>query len=243
MSSLTPARARIPAWLADWLYVPTVTPLLRWLIAHHTVPYGQPWRTACPRCGTSLWPGACRPTGRCARCAAPCGPPPFLVEAVVLATAGALLASGIHGWPLAAHTAWAAGAVTLAFTDAAVRRLPHRVTAATSIAFLALLLPAQDATAWLRAVAAGLALTAFLGAIALAAPRDLGLGDVTVAFPVGALLGWHSWPTLAAGTLLGLAAASAAAIAGRLTRRTPAGAHLPLGPYLLAGGFLAAVVS
>ncbi|MGH8432722.1 MAG: prepilin peptidase, partial [Solimonas sp.] len=116
------------------------------------------------------------------------------------------------------------------------------VTAATSIAFLTLLLPDQNATVWLRAVLAGLALTAFLGAIAVAAPRDLGLGDVTVAFPVGALLGWHSWTALAVGTLLGLAAASAA-VTARLTSRAPAGGQVPLGPYLLAGGFLVAVAS
>ena len=115
---------------------------------------------------------------------------------------------GLRGWPLAAHAAWAAGAATLTFIDIGVRRLPHRITATTAIAFLTLLLPSQQATDWLRAVLAGLALAAFFGAIATVAPRDLGLGDVTVAFPVGALLGWHSWTALAAGTLLGLAAAS-----------------------------------
>jgi leader peptidase (prepilin peptidase)/N-methyltransferase len=239
----SPARTLAPAWLTDWLHVLAVTPLLRWLIAHHTVPNGQPWRTTCEGCGNPLWPAACRPTGRCGGCRARCGPPPYLVEAVALTAAATLAASAARGWPLAAHAAWAAGAVTLAFTDIAVRRLPHRVTAATSIAFLTLLLPVQDATGWLRAAAAGLALTAFLGAIALAAPRDLGLGDVTVAFPVGAILGWHSWPALAAGSLLGLAAASVVAIGARLAHRAPPDAHLPLGPYLLAGGFLAAVVS
>jgi leader peptidase (prepilin peptidase)/N-methyltransferase len=239
----SPARTLASSRLTDWLYVLAVTPLLRWAIAHHTVPTGQSWRTTCQQCDTALWPAACRPTGRCGNRQTWCGAPPFLVEAVAVGTVAALALSPLRGWPLAAHTAWAGGAVTLAFTDLAVRRLPHRVVAATSIAFLTLLLPAQDATAWLRAVLAGLALTAFIGAIALVAPRDLGLGDVSVAFPVGALLGWRGWLALAAGTLLGLAAASVAAIAGRLTRRAPAGTHLPLGPYLLAGGFLVAVVS
>jgi leader peptidase (prepilin peptidase)/N-methyltransferase len=165
----------------------------------------------------------------------------LLVEAVVLAAAFWLAIGGVRGWPLAAHAVWAAGAIVLAFVDAAVHRLPHRVVASTSIGFLVLLLPDTDWAAWLRSVLAGLALAAFFGAIAVAAPGQLGLGDVAVAVPVGALLGWHSWATFAAGVLLGLAAASAAAITARLSRIAARGAHLPLGPYLLVAAFVATV--
>jgi leader peptidase (prepilin peptidase)/N-methyltransferase len=237
----SPSRTLGAAWLTDWLHALAVTPMLRWLILNHTVPSGRTWRTVCEHCRTPLWPGACRPTGRCGNCRTRLGAPPYLVEALALAAGTILVVSGLRGWPLAAHAAWAAGAAILAFIDIGVRRLPHRVTAANTIAFLTLLLPSQQATDWLRAVLAGLALTAFFGAIAAVAPRDLGLGDVTVAFPVGALLGWHSWLALAAGTLLGLAAASAVAATARLTRRALASGQLPLGPYLLAGAFVVAV--
>jgi leader peptidase (prepilin peptidase)/N-methyltransferase len=219
------------------------TPPLRWLVAHHSVPYGQPWRSTCPNCHARLWPAACGPSGRCPTCATRCGAPPYLIEAVALAAATALTASGLRGGLLAAHIAWTAGATVLAFTDAAIHRLPHRLAAGTTIGFLALLLPGPDPTAWLRSVLAATALAAFFGTIALTAPRQLGLGDVTTAVPVGVILGWHGWPTLAAGVLLGLTAASAAAITMRLARRTAPGTHLPLGPYLLAAAFVAAVAS
>ena len=60
----SPTRTLAPAWLTDLLYVLTGTPLLRWLIVHHTVPNGRTWRTVCAHCGTTLWPTACRPNGR-----------------------------------------------------------------------------------------------------------------------------------------------------------------------------------
>jgi leader peptidase (prepilin peptidase)/N-methyltransferase len=213
-----------------------VTPALRWLVNHHSVPFGQSWKTRCERCGATLWPGACRPSGRCRTCQTRHGPPPLLLEAATLLTAGGLLASGMRDWELAAYAAWAIGAIVLAFIDVAVLRLPHRLVAATSIAFLALL-PADEFAHWLRACAGGAVLVAFFGLIAFAAPRHLGLGDVAVAFPVGAALGWQGWTDVSAGILLALVAASVTAVALRLSHRLPPGTQLPLGPFLLASAF------
>ena len=122
--------ARWPA-----LYAMAFTPLLRWLVAHHSTEPDRPWRTRCA-CQAPLWPGACGPTGRCRVCAARVGPRPLRLEAATIAFAAVLWLSGATGWSawqLAAYAWWATGMVVLAFVDLAVMRLPHRLTAATTI--------------------------------------------------------------------------------------------------------------
>ena len=232
-SSTRPAAA--PA-----LYAVAVTPLLRWFVAHHSTQPGQRWRTRCG-CAAPLWPGACGPAGRCAVCSARIGPVPYLLEATLVLAAATLLVSGRTGWELAAHGWWATGMAVLAFVDLAVMRLPHRLTAATTIGFLALLAAVDDGAAWWRAVAAGAVLAAFFAAVAVASRGQLGWGDVALAVPLAAALGWHSATAVYTGCLLGLAAAAVTALALRKTGRLQRGGHLPLGPFLIAGAAAALV--
>jgi leader peptidase (prepilin peptidase) / N-methyltransferase len=215
------------------LYTAAVTPLLRWLIAHHSVAPGQPWRTRC-ECGIALWPNGCQPSGRCRACRRHVGPPPYAVEAATLTAALALLMSEITGWELAAFAWWAAGTTVLAFVDLAVLRLPHRITAATTLGTLALLAATGQTSAWARAVTAAAVLSACFAALAVASRGQLGWGDVALAVPVAAALGWHSWAAVYAGTLLGLGAAAAAAVTRR-TAKLQSGRFVPLGPFLIAG--------
>jgi len=235
---MTATSARTTA--APALYAVAVTPLLRWLVAHHSTEPGQRWRTRCG-CAAPLWPGACGPAGRCTSCSARIGPAPYLLEATAVLAAATLLVSGRTGWELAAYMWWATGMVVLAFVDLAVMRLPHRLTAATTIGFLALLAAAGHGAAWWRAIAAGAVLAAFLAVLAVASRGQLGWGDVAVAVPLAAALGWHSATAVYTGCLLGLAAAAVTALALRKTGRLQRGSHLPLGPFLIAGAAAALV--
>ena len=236
MTTTTSTRPAVPRVL----YAAAITPLLRWLIAHHSTEPDQPWRTRCS-CGAPLWPNACGPTGRCPACSQSVGPRPYRLEAATLAAVAALLASGWTGWQLAAYAWWATGMIVLAFVDLAVMRLPHRLTAATTTGFLALLAAEGDSTAWWRAVVAAAGLAGFFAVLAVASRGQLGWGDVALAVPVAASLGWHSWTAVYVGCLLGLGAAAITAPIMRKTATIPAGGHLPLGPLLIAGAAAALV--
>ncbi|MFD6694199.1 prepilin peptidase [Micromonospora aurantiaca] len=217
-----------------------VVPLLRHTIAVHAAPDDQPWRTACP-CGKPLWPHAIGPSGRCGGCGVRVGAPPYAVEAATLAGAAGLAVSGLGGFALAGYAVWTAAMIVLAFVDAAVMRLPHRITAAATAGFLGLLALGGPAGAWVRAVSAGLVLAAFFAVLAAASRGQLGWGDVTLAVPLAAALGWHSWNAVYAGVLLGLGTAALTAITLRRLGRLASGTSLPLGPFLIAAAYTVAV--
>ncbi|WP_117214740.1 prepilin peptidase [Allorhizocola rhizosphaerae] len=230
MSTTTSTRPAAP----PVSYATAITLLLRWLVVHHSTEPDQPWRTRCG-CGAPLWPGACGPAGCCRSCTAPVGPRPYRLEAAALVAVAVLLVSGWTGWQLAAYAWWATGMIVLAFVDLAVMRLPHRLTAATTIGFLVLLAAEGDGTAWWRAMAAGAVLSGLFAVLAVASCGQLGWGDVALAVPVAAALGWHSWTAVYAGCLLGLGTAAVTALTMRKTGTLRAGGHLPLGPFLIAG--------
>jgi len=217
-----------------------VAPLLRHAIAVHAVPDDQPWRTACP-CRKPLWPHAISPSGRCAGCGVRIGAPPYTVEAATLVGAAGLLLSGLGGFTLAAFTWWTATMIALAFVDLAVMRLPHRITAAATAGFLGLLALGGPSGAWWRAVAAGVVVAVFFAVLAVFSRGQLGWGDVTLAVPVAAALGWHSWTAVYAGVLLGLGTAALTAITLRRLGRLAAGTSLPLGPFLIAAAYTVAI--
>lgn len=238
MSTPTAIRHR-PRQLA---YALAVTPLLRWLIAHHSVPADQPWRTRCPVCATALWPAACTPSGQCRACQARVGAPPYAVELVAVAAFGLLAASGTRGWELAAYTWWSLGLLVLAFVDAAVLRLPHRLTLATTAGTVLLLMPVTaSASAWWSAIIGAACLAGFYALIHAAARGGLGLGDVAVAVPIGIGVGWLDWRLIAVAAVLGHSLAAATIPIRRVTGTAPS--PVPLGTYLIAGSLLIVVAA
>lgn len=171
--------------------------------------------------------------------------PPWPVSGAVTAILLAALAARLQ--PSALHTAlvlaaacWlAVCAVPLAFTDAAVRRLPDPLTGAACAGPLVLLLTAAAATgpwsALLRAVLGGLALAGFYFLLVLIAPSGMGLGDVKLAAGLGVLLAWFGWPTLLAGGVAGFGLAGLYGTALLVTRRATRKHQLPFGPFMIAG--------
>lgn len=228
--------------LRTGLQVLAVTPVLRWLLAHHSVPFAAEPRTHCARCRAPLWPAACGPSGRCGSCRARVGPAAYAVESVAALTTVLLIWSGMRGWQLAAYTWWAAGLAVLSFIDLAVRRLPFRITAAVTAGTILLLVPAgASAAIWWGGVLGGIALVVFYGLIRAVSRGGLGLGDVALAFPVGFAVGWHDWTLVLPALVIAHVLAAAAMMLARANSKHD-GIHLPFGPYLAVAALLAVFI-
>ena len=142
----------------------------------------------------------------------------------------------------------AAVGVPLAFIDAREYRLPDALTLPSYPACLLLLGLAAPFVPGgtgrfvhaLIGMAAGVALFFLL---LLAFPAGLGMGDVKLAGPLGAYLGWLGATAFLAGLMAAwlLAAVTGLGLmaAGRATRKT----QLPFGPFLIIGAFLAILAS
>ncbi|NJP34189.1 prepilin peptidase [Micromonospora thermarum] len=240
MTVRTPHRAGRASLLA----VLAVTPLLRLAVLRHAVPPGSVPRRGCDACGAPVdldrpWP-ALGPRARCGRCAARVGPPPGTVEAATGAAAAVLLLVGPPVTELAAVAWWLGWAVPLVFVDAAVHRLPDRLTGPAALGTWLLLGLAAALGAgydpWLRATAAGLGLgLLFAATTLLLGRRGPGLGDAKLAVSAGLLLGWHGWTVPVLGLLLAFALSAAAALLLLATGRIRWSSHLPFGPFLVLG--------
>jgi leader peptidase (prepilin peptidase) / N-methyltransferase len=146
-------------------------------------------------------------------------------------------------WELPAYLYLAAITVPLTVIDLREHRLPNALTL-TAYPTVALLLavPAAVAGSWGdygRALLGGVTLLALYALLHLINPSGMGLGDVKLAGPLGALLGWLSWSHVFMGTLVGFVAAAVVGVglmlAGRATRQSA----LPFGPFMLAGAWVA----
>ena len=179
--------------------------------------------------------------------------------AAALATAAVVAAVVVRFWltpPLPAYCYLAAVAVPLAFIDARQRRLPNLATLPSYPASLLLLGVAAPFVAGgsgrfihaLIGMAAGLA---FFGLLLLVSPTGIGLGDVKLAGPLGAYLGWLGAAAFVTGLLAAWLLAAVTAIGLLVARRATRKSEIPFGPFLiaatlgvvLASGFVPALAS
>lgn len=210
---------------------------------------GTPNRSACAACDTAFASGVAgwlRFTRRCSGCGALLGPRSWLTVTVGVLSFGAL------GWAfgpapvLVPLLGVAAAGVLLTFVDLACLRLPNPVV---GVALLAVVVPlavlaavAGEPGRFGRAVLAGLACAGGYLVLALLPGANLGLGDVKLAGVLGLLLGWLGWPAVVLGIVLPHLINGPIALVLLLTRRADRRTHLPLGPALLAGALLAALL-
>lgn len=146
-------------------------------------------------------------------------------------------------WDLPAYLYLAAVTVPLTVIDLREHRLPNALTLSAYPATAVLLaVPAALGAEWStygQAMLGGGALLAVYAALHLVNPAGMGLGDVKLAGPLGALLAWLSWSHVLVGTLVGFVGAAVVGVAlmmaGRATRRSA----LPFGPFMLAGAWAA----
>jgi leader peptidase (prepilin peptidase)/N-methyltransferase len=227
-----------------WLPTVFVTPVLRWLAVRHAVPPGEPWRRACPACGTRV--GLAGPAGRCGGCGERIGPPPYTVELLAVLA----LAVGVLVVPPAAaagYAWWAAFAVPLVLVDLAVHRLPDRMTLPAAGGVVLLLGAAAvlggGLDRWWRAVLAGVVVAlAFAATTLLLGRRGFGLGDAKLALSCAALLGWFGWGAVVLGLMAGLMASALVSVVLLIAGRVRWSSHLPFGPFLVAGTVLALIL-
>ncbi|MEU4565879.1 A24 family peptidase [Micromonospora sp. NPDC023956] len=236
-SAIRPVWLRLAAGLA-------LTPLLRLAVLRHAVPPETPRRSGCVACAAPIGLDqpvpALTPLARCPRCRARVGPPPGSVEVAVLAALALLVTLDAPPFVLLATGWWLGWAVPLALVDAAVHRLPDRLTGPAAAGTWLLLgvaaLTGPGPGPWLRATVCGLALAAgFAATTLLLGRRGFGLGDAKLALGTGALLGWYGWPALVLGLMLTFllsALVSGILLAARRVRWT---SHLPFGPFLILG--------
>jgi leader peptidase (prepilin peptidase) / N-methyltransferase len=244
------ARHRYAGSLRAAACTATVVPLLRWMVILHSVHSGQPWRHSCPRCGTRVGPGgdlrAVSPLARCGTCRQRLGAPPWTVELAAAVSAAALVWSGLRGLPLAGYLWWAALGLVLAFVDAAVQRLPARLSY-TATGGLLVLLAAEawrthDWHPWLRSALGALVAAFAVAVCALVAPRLVHWGDVRYALAVGAAAAWAGWPTLYTAAFLATLSAALTGIGLILGRKASLATQLAQGPHWYGGALLALVL-
>jgi leader peptidase (prepilin peptidase) / N-methyltransferase len=146
-------------------------------------------------------------------------------------------------WELPAYAYFAMASVPLAVIDLRTLRLPNVLTlSAYPIVAVLLLLPAVLGDGWadyVRALLAGAATLALFVVLHLVNPSGMGLGDVKLAGPMGALLGWLSWQAAMIGVVIGFVMVAVVGIAMILVRRANRKSALPFGPFMLAGAWVA----
>jgi leader peptidase (prepilin peptidase) / N-methyltransferase len=173
------------------------------------------------------------------------------VLAATLVTTATVAAAAMRFGPspqTPAFCALAAAGVPLAFFDARTSRLPNAVTLPAYPVSLALLGAAAPFLAggtdrFVHALIGMAVAMAFFGVLLLVSPAGIGMGDVKLAGPIGAYLGWLGAAAFVTGLMAAWLLAAVTGIGlvavGRANRKT----QLPFGPFLIIGAFLAILAS
>jgi len=149
--------------------------------------------------------------------------------------AGCLVEFGatLHGF---AAAVFSLALVVITATDLEYRLIPNRVVGPASLVVLAAMTAAKPSPVW--AIAA-VAAAAFLLVFSLVSPQGMGMGDVKLAFLMGAALG-----TSVAAALVIASLASLVPSIAILARHGRAGRKVgfPFGPFLALGSLVALFV-
>jgi leader peptidase (prepilin peptidase) / N-methyltransferase len=136
--------------------------------------------------------------------------------------------------------AWLGVAASL--VDLRHSRLPDALTLPAAVVAPLLLLP-LGAGAVGRGLLGGCVAVIGYGAVHLARPAALGLGDVKLAASLGAVLGGVSWSALAVAAALAAAGTAVVASIGAYVGGLPRRATVPHGPSMLAASWFVTTVA
>jgi leader peptidase (prepilin peptidase)/N-methyltransferase len=146
-----------------------------------------------------------------------------------------------------AFCALAAAGVPLAFFDARTSRLPNVVTLPAYPVSLALLgaaaLAAGGTGRFVHALIGMGVAVAFFGVLLLVSPAGIGMGDVKLAGPIGAYLGWLGATAFMAGLLAAWLLAAMTGLGLMLAHRAGRTTQIPFGPFLIAAALAVVLVS
>ncbi len=133
--------------------------------------------------------------------------------------------------------------VAMSYVDIREHRLPDWLNySAFAGAAVLLAVAAQVDDAWGaygRAWLGALVLTAGYVVLVMLRPGELGLGDVKLAASLGLLLGWIGWGHVVLGAFAGFLLGGVFSLALLAKRRATRRSHIPFGPFMLAGAFVA----
>ena len=171
--------------------------------------------------------------------------------AAALATAAVVAAVAARFWltpELPAFCYLAAVGVPLAFIDARQRRLPDVATLPSYPACLLLLGVAAPFVAggtgrFVHALIGMAAAVAFCLILLLISPAGLGLGDVKLAGPLGAYLGWLGAAAFVTGLMAAWLLAAVTGIGLLLARRATLRSQIPFGPFLITATLAVVLIS
>ena len=186
------------------------------------------------------WAGS---RGSCSRCNRPAGAFYRLVEPVTAAAwAGTVGLVGAQ-WALASFLWMVAVTVVLSFVDLRSYRLPNRVLVPGTVVGLFLLSGGALLDGRIgdvpEALASGLGYSVALLIPALLTRGAIGMGDVKLAFLLGLFAGYDGWETALAAMVAAFLLAGAVGVALLVLRRITRHDHLPFGPFMVAGAWLA----
>lgn len=202
----------------------------------------EPCRPACPAGHPFAGPGRGW-LGGPGRSACATTPAPYAAPLLTALACAALAAA--TGGPRPELPVWLLAApfgALLASVDVRVRRLPDPLTLPLAAALplllaLAALLP-HAAGSWPHALLGALTLGGGYLVLHLLHPGGMGFGDVKLAVPLGAALGWYGWGVLFAGAFAGFLLGAVYGLGLVLTRRAGRDAAIPFGPFMIAGALL-----
>lgn len=184
--------------------------------------------------------------GKCRDCHTRISPRYPIIETftAVTFTLITITTGGHPSWWLFTLLTFAACSIALAMIDFDTMTLPNRIVAFTTITTGALLLitgiTSENTESLIRAALTGATLLTIYGLLYfLSAGRALGGGDMKLAFITGAITGYLSWGAFALGTWAGWALGAIYAVTIIITRGFTRRQHVPFGPFMLAGTWVA----
>lgn len=216
-----------------------VTPRIAYRLA---VSRGRPRRSSCDRCATPFPPGLAswvRAGSSCRRSPSRLAWLPAAAGALVAGSLGAAL--GVTP-ALPGFLAASALGILLAAIDLRCLRLPDPLVGALLLATAGVLAAGPPDRA-VQAAMAGLACGVLYLLTALLPRAPLGFGDVKLGAVLGVLTGWIGWPAVVLGLVLPHVISGPVALFFLVTRRATGRSVLPFGPALLAGAYLAIVLT
>ncbi|WP_428962841.1 A24 family peptidase [Micromonospora fluostatini] len=218
-------------------------------LAHRmATPVDGPPRSACRACGQPPPSGAAGWVAtRCTHCEIRRGPPVVVTVVIGAIVLGGLAAARHHDPALPALLGMAVVGLVLGAVDLACLRLPDPLVAtaglvgAVGLTAAALLTGTPGRLLTVLAGAAGSALLYVV--LALLPGSRLGFGDVKLGAVLGLPLGWLGWPSVLLGLALPHLLNGLVVLVLLALRRVRRDTVLPLGPALLAGAWLAALLA
>jgi leader peptidase (prepilin peptidase)/N-methyltransferase len=221
----------------------------------HRIPRGESVvapRSRCPRCGTQIRAWENIPVlswlllrGKCRRCGERISLEYPLVE---LATGGLFALAGALIEPLYAAVLVAPFLglmLAVALIDARWRIVPNRIVY-PALAIFAVAITVGHITGGGVDILSGLLGVLVYGGpmllVALAVPGGMGMGDVKLAALIGLVLGSLGLSLVGVAAFLGIVGGGIAAVVAMAVLRWGRKRQMPFGPFLAAGGILAALV-